>query len=488
MAKKFLSKSKFMAGLSCPKLLWNQVHRKKEIPPFSAETIEIMKQGSAVGIVAHQLFPRGIKVDRDWQAEVTHERSMKAAKERKPLFEAGFVSGQTYAISDILVPVGDRAWQLIEVKSSTSVKHEHYQDVAFQKSVYEGAGLEISQCYVLYLNRDYERIGGLEVDKLFKKEEITAEVIELQPEVKKQSEKMLEVMTGEEPEVRIGQRCKNCPLYEKCWAFMPEDNVFLIRGNKKMAFDLMRQGVLDFASIPNNFELTPEQLIQVSAHQTGEPYLNKPELTNFLAKLEYPLYFLDFETIASAVPLYDFTRPYEDIPVQFSLHVKKSPKAKLVHHSFLASGDQDPRPQVLSELKRLLGESGSIIAFFADYEKKCLRLSVRNCPEYNNWYVALKKRFVDLLVPFKSLWYYHPKQKGSASLKDVLPALTDLSYENMEIGAGGLARFEYMRVIFGSEDDKKDKDRVFSALEKYCELDTLAMVKVIEALRREIET
>ena len=265
---------------------------------------------------------------------------------------------------------------------------------------------------------------------------------------------------------------------------MPEDNIFLIRGNKKMAFDLMRQGVLDFASIPNNFELTPEQLIQVSAHQTGEPYLNKPELTNFLAKLTYPLYFLDFETIASAIPLYDYTRPYEDIPVQFSLHVQKSAKAKLEHYSFLASGDQDPRPQVLSRLKELLGESGSIIAFFADYEKKCLRFSVRNCPEYNHWFVCLKKRFIDLLVPFKNLWYYHPKQKGSASLKDILPAMTKLSYDNMEIGAGGLARFEYMRVVFGSSDDKKDKDKVFSALEKYCELDTLAMVKIVEALKK----
>ncbi|MBU0501633.1 MAG: DUF2779 domain-containing protein, partial [Candidatus Margulisbacteria bacterium] len=439
MAKKtsiYLSKSKFMAGLSCPKLLWYQYNRKKEIPPFSAETLEIMKQGTEVGEVAHQLFPLGLKVERDWQPAITHERSLQAALKRKPLFEAGFVNGQTYAIADILVPVGEKSWQLIEVKSSTSVKHEHYQDVAFQKSVYEGAGLEICQCYVLYLNRDYERVGRLEVDKLFKKDEITAEVLELQPDVEKQTQKMLEIIAGPEPEVKIGQRCKNCSLYEKCWSFIPEENIFLIRGNKKIAMDLMRQGVLEFKNIPKSFELNPEQTIQVGAHQNNEPYVNKEELNKFLDKLDYPLYFLDFETIGSAVPLYDYTRPYEDIPVQFSLHVEKSPKAKLKHYSYLAKGDRDPRPEILKELKELLGCSGSIIAYYADYEKKCLRHAVRNCPEYNHWFVKLKQRFVDLLVPFKAMWYYHPKQKGSASLKDVLPALTDLSYENMEIGAG----------------------------------------------------
>jgi len=245
----------------------------------------------------------------------------------------------------------------------------------------------------------------------------------------------------------------------------------------------MERGVLSLKDIPKDYELNEKHTIQVKSHLTKKPYVDKAALGTFIGKLEYPLYFLDFETIAPAVPIYDNTRPFEDVPFQFSLHVIEKEGAKPVHHSYLAPGDNDPRPEVLKRLKKLLGDQGSILAYYAEYERRCIRQAIKAYPEYVEWFVGIKKRFVDLLPPFANLMYYHPKQNGSASIKYVLPALTGITYDGMEIKDGGIARFEYMRVTFDNQVDKKDKKQVRDALEKYCELDTLAMVEILAVLK-----
>lgn len=479
----YLSKSKYMHGLQCPKLLWYEYNRKKDLPDFSPEVYEIMKQGQIVGGLAQQLFPGGIKVERDFNPNETNRRSIEALKKRKPLYEPGFAYKNGYALADILVPVGEDSWNLVEVKSSSSVKNEHYADVAFQKYVYSGAGLKINQCFLMCMNRDYVRHGKLELDKLFKKEDITAEVLELEPRIEQEVESMIQMIAGEEPKVLVGQHCGNCLLKDLCWDFLPdEDHVFVLRGNKKVAYDLMQRGVLKLKDIPQDFDLNEKHTIQVKSHLSKEPYVDRRALNHFFNQLKYPLYFLDFETIAPAVPIYDNTRPFEDVPFQFSLHVIKKEGAKPIHITYLAPGDKDPRPEILKRLKKSLEDQGSILAYYAEYEKRCIRQAVKAYPEFNEWFVSIKKRFVDLLPPFANLMYYHPKQNGSASIKNVLPALTGITYDGMEIKDGGIARFEYMRVTF-DKVDKKDKKQVRDALEKYCELDTLAMVEILAALK-----
>lgn len=482
----FLSKSKYLEGLRCPKLLWYKYNRKQEIPPPSLDLEEIFKQGRIVGEMAQKLFPGGIKVKRDWSPVETNRRSVKALAERKPLFEAGFTCNHGYALADILVPVGKDQWDLIEVKSSSSVKEQHYHDAAFQRYVYEGAGVKIRGCYIMYLNRDYVRKGEVEPDKLFKKDDITIEAMELVPDIEKNIEGMLKRISGTEPKVKVHPECKNCPLESVCWSFLPEDHVFILRGNKKIAYDLMERGILKIEDIPKDYELNEKHRIQVKSHKEKQAYIDKRAIKDFIKKLKYPLYFLDFETIAPAIPVYDNTRPFEDVPFQFSLHVVKKEGAKPVHHSYLASGEIDPRPELLEQLKKLLGDSGAIVAYAAQYEQKCLRHAVRAYPKYNQWFVGIKKRFLDLLAPFSNLLYYHPRQKGSASLKNVLPALTNINYHGMEIMDGAAARYGYMRITFEKAVDEKERKRVREALEKYCELDTLGMVEIIKALKEQI--
>lgn len=487
-----LSKSKYLLGLQCPKLLWFTYNQKADLSEPDPMGRFVMEEGKKVGEVAQRLWPEGIKIEWSASPEAVAARSREALLKRQPLFEAGFIFQNVYAIADILVPVEDGAWDLIEVKSATQPKPEYYEDLAFQKQVYEGAGLVIRRCYLMFLNREYVRCGQLEPLKLFRKENVTDPVAELWPEVPARVETMIRLIAQlQPPEVKVGKQCDTprlCPLEEKCWGFLPErDHVFHLTRGSQLAFKLLERGIIHFKDIPPEIELSDKQQIQVKSHLSGEAYVERKEIQKFVNKLKYPLYFLDFETIAPAIPLYEGSRPYEDIPFQFSLHVVERTGAKPVHQSYLAEGQNDPRPEVLKRLKDGLGNRGSIIAYSADYEKKCLRKSSEAFPEYAGWFEDVEGRFVDLLTPFSKFHYYHPKQNGSASMKSVLPALTELGYEELGIGEGGLARVKYMRIAYGDQVPAEEMTKVRNDLEKYCEMDTKGMVAILDILISEAQ-
>ncbi|NQU18088.1 MAG: DUF2779 domain-containing protein [Candidatus Saganbacteria bacterium] len=483
---KFLSKSRYISGLQCLKYLWFQFNRKKEIPGYTSETLEIFKQGRIVGELAHRLYPDGIKITRDWQPAGMSKKSNLALQQKKPLFEAGFIYKNFYAIADILVPNDDGSWDLIEVKSSTKVKDENLQDTAFQKFTYEGAGIKIKKCFLMHINNEYVKEGKIDPKEYFKKEDITSLVDELLPGIEKEADAMLEAIGQNDfPDIKVGPHCDSpyeCPMQDLCWKFLPEDNVFILHRGSKSAYDLMERGILKLADIPSDFDLNDHHLIQVKAHGSGKAHIDKEGIGEFLSELKYPLYFLDFETIAPAIPIYDQTRPYEDVPFQYSLHVVEKEGAKPKHYSYLAPGDVDPRPEILKKLKKLLGDSGSIVAYNSGYEVKCLKYAARAYPEFEKWVEEIEGRMIDLWVPFRKFFYYHPAQAGSGSMKKVLPALTGVTYDGMEIGDGGTARFEYMRVTFGDGIKEDDRQKVRGALEKYCELDTKGMIDILRAL------
>jgi len=490
-SKAFLSKSKYKEGLQCSKLLWYEYHDKSVFPPISPSLQAIFDSGKKVGEVAQQRFPGGIKIERDLSPEKHHAKSIDALKLGKPLFEAGFVFGQAYALADILVPVKNDLWDLYEVKSSTELTDEHRNDVAFQKYTYENAGIKIRKCFLTYINNQYVRQGGIEPDKLFISEDVTVTADGLLKNTVEHIKRMLEVIVCDKiPDIKIGPHCNTpyeCALKGLCWKFLPAENsVFTLSRGGKKCFKLAALGIYDISSIPVETKLSDNQHIQVECHRSGKPYIDRPAVNDFLKRLKYPLYFLDFETINPAIPLYDNSRPYEQIPFQFSLHVLPNAEAEPTHHAYLAEGTADPRQEVLKKLKGLLGDSGTIVAYNANFEIDRLEDAVEAYPEFKKWFSAIEKRFVDLWTPFRSFAYYHPGQQGSASMKDVLPALAGISYEGMEISNGVLASNEYYRVTFDSTVPEKERLRVRSALEKYCALDTKGMIDIVQALRKEL--
>ncbi|OGB89301.1 hypothetical protein A2625_03950 [candidate division WOR-1 bacterium RIFCSPHIGHO2_01_FULL_53_15] len=482
----FLSKSKYLNGVKCSKLLWCDFNKREAFGETDPATQAIFDQGTLVGELARKLYPEGILIGRENMPELTHAKSIEALKLRKPLFEAGLIYGRTYALPDILVPVENNAWDIIEVKSGTDVEEQHLIDTAFQKYVYSGAGLKVRHCYLMHINTEYLRKGPVEPKKLFTKVDITEKIKPYRQGLEKSIEETLAIMAGQEPKVKIGPHCGDpypCPLEGLCWEFLPKGDIFqLYRGRKERLFALLDQGILKLTDIPLD-DLNDKQLIQVKSHRSGKAHIDKEGIGDFLDELKYPLYLLDFETINPAVPVYDLTHPYEWIPFQFSLHVIEKEGGKPVHHPYLAPGDVDPRPEILRLLKSLLGSSGTVLAWNMHFEINCLKKSAKAYPDYISWVSRLEKRFIDLIVPFRGFSYYHPAQEGSASLKYVLPALTDSSYKGMEIADGGTASREYARVTFGENFDPKDLQKVRTALEKYCQLDTQAMIDILASLR-----
>lgn len=491
MARALLSKTRYIDGLQCPKLLWHAYNARDKIPPPDESTRALFEQGHEVGRYARMLFPDGILVEGAREYARILERSAALLPERRPLFEAAFSSAGLYSRADILVPASDGAWDIVEVKSSTRVKDIHCHDLAFQRHCYEGAGVRIARCYLAYINNRYLRKGPIEPAKLFRQDDMTERAVAYGGNIEARIEEMERVIAREtSPDVRIGPHCDNpysCPLKPVCWAFLPERNVATFYELKNTTvFALIDRGIHRIADVPEGTPLSHHQEIQRDCCRTGLPHVNTEGIAGFLKTLVFPLYFLDFETLSSAIPRYDDTHPFMQLPFQFSLHVWASPDTEPVHHAFLADGTVDPRSAVLRALENLIGREGSIIGYNVPFEAARIRECVDEFPDYAPWFAGLRHRFVDLLAPFKAFYYYHPAQDGSASIKDVLPPLTGHSYDDMEIADGGVACAEYARVTYGGVP-AAERERVYAALRRYCELDTLGMVEIVKSFRALVE-
>ncbi|MFC1872478.1 DUF2779 domain-containing protein [Chloroflexota bacterium] len=479
-----LTKTKYLNGLQCLKYLWILFNEPERVPGVDARTQYVFDQGHVVGELAKELFAGGVNIPQAGFME-NLRLTREYLKRRVPVFEAGVRAENIYARADILRPSGNYGWDILEVKSSTSVKDVNLEDMAFQRYVYQLAGLEIDGSYVVYINNGYVKNGQINPAELFTVQDITEEERLASVGIQERIEKTVAAATQPQcPETSIGAHCKNpyeCPITE-CWAGLPEDNVFtLYRGGKKSA-ELYENGVASIAGIPESYALNPKQEIQRACAVSGQPFIEKGAISEFLAGLKYPLYYLDFETFTTAVPIFDGTRPFQNIPFQFSLHVQSAHGSGAWHFSFLADGEHDFRGELLSVLHNELGDSGTIVAYNASFEKKVIEELGQAFPDYAAWSEAVNRRFTDLMVPFRNFDYYSPDQKGSASMKNVLPAVTGKSYKGMEIARGDDASIAFLGCNFGQmpEDERRE---IRQNLLDYCGLDTEGMVWIVEKLR-----
>ncbi|MGA9451852.1 MAG: DUF2779 domain-containing protein [Verrucomicrobiia bacterium] len=477
-----------MSGLQCPKLLWNVYNAKHLIPEPDAQTQAIFDQGHEVGQLAKKLFPGGIEIGGDvYDFDRILSQSKRALKQRRPLYEAAFTFNGGFARADILNPVSHDSWDLIEVKSTTELKDIHLHDIAFQAFVLTGAGLKIRRCILAHINSSFVKNGVIDPHKFFVLEDVTDQVSGLSRRIEPKLDEMFGTIRYRVcPDVQIGPHCSDpyvCPLHDHCWSFLPENAVTtLYRGGKK-GFRLLNDGITAITNIPDDFKLTDNQEIQRRTAKTGQPHVDKPAIKAFLKKLQYPISYLDFETFAVPIPMFDRVRPYTQIPFQFSMHVVPSPGAEPEHFKFLAEGIHDPRPEFMRNLRDALPTEGSVVAYNAGFElgrlKKCCDLM----PEFRPWVSNVKRRIVDLLLPFRGFRYYHPKQAGSASMKAVLPALTGTGYDHLAIQDGTTASLQFLRATFGNVS-VEERANIRKQLDDYCHLDTFGMIHIVDALRR----
>ncbi len=487
MLPAFISKTRYLEGLQCHKLVWFRVNAKDQIPPIDASTQAIFDQGHLVGSYARKLYPKGYAIQaKPWDFTLIQKLSTAALKRGVPLFEAGLTHQGAFARFDILNPVDGGEWDLIEVKSSTEVKEVNYDDAAIQYFIATGAGLKIRRCIVTHINNQYVRRGAIDPAQLFSSADVTEEIKAKQADVPKTLSEIQSVIRLKQyPNIKIGPQCNDpyeCILKDFCWDFLPKDSVFTLYRSKR-SFEWLNSGITNLIDIPADSTFSSQQQIQIDAVRAGRPHIDREAIRSFLDSLAYPLYYLDFETINTALPLFDGVRPYQQLPFQYSLHIQDAPDAEPRHHSFLANGSSDPRPSILTDLRNLLGTSGSIVAYNSSFEQRILREASEEFTEYKDWFSAVDQRVVDLLVPFRAFSYYNPEQRGTASLKAVLPALTGKGYEGLPIADGETASREYLRVTF-SKVSPADREAVRRQLEEYCGYDTMAMIWLVNELRQ----
>lgn len=485
-----LSKSKLLAFRQCPKRLWLEIHHP-ELREDSAATQASFDVGHRVGDIAQRLYdPKGKGQLIDPQAEgfaAAIARTLALLDSSQPIFEAGFKAGGVLAFADVMLPTrkaGKRAWRMIEVKSSTKVKDYHVDDTATQAFVARSAGVPLVSIALAHIDSKWVYPGDDDYQGLLVESDLTAEALGREAEVKDWiAGAQVVARKRTEPQTGTGVHCGEpyeCGFLAYCQGQepQPEYPVHWLPHVKSKALKahLEDDGVADMRHVRD--DLLTERQLRVKAHTlTGIAYFDSPNAAADLASHKLPAYFLDFETIQFAVPIWKGTRPYQQIPFQFSLH-RLGRTGKLEQQSFLDISGNDPSKAFAEALIAACGERGPVFVYNAGFETARIKELAERLPRLKRSLLAINARVVDLLRVAEQR-FYHPSQQGSWSIKKVLPAVApDLCYGDLDgVQDGGMAMNAFMEAI-ATQTTVARKTQIEKQLLDYCGLDTYAMVRL----------
>ena len=490
---KVISKSRFVSGIQCAKKLYFDINRKDLKPAISEQQELLFSTGHVVGELAQRAFPNG--KDASPENYYDFSKSIQDTKDWigsgvKTIYEAAFSSNGVLAALDILHHTENERWA-IEVKSSTDVKKYHLTDASLQYWVMNLSGFRPDKFFLMHINNTYVKNGDINPNELFTLADITDDVIANQEWVENNLQNLKNILeAGQEPVVEIGKHCDspfNCDYKHHCWKHIPEQSVFSLYSPSGLDWKLYEKGIFKITDIPEDTALNHRQTLQVNGQKSANSHVDTDKIKAFLNEWRFPLYFFDFETIFPALPVLNGTRPFQQVPFQYSLHIIEEIGAEYSHKEFLADPNDfngnaiDPRKQLIEQMKVDFGEIGSVVAYNASFEITRLKELAIAFPEDQVFLEGIIGRFVDLLIPFRSGWHYHPEMGNSASIKYVLPAIApEFSYQDLEISNGGDASNTFLNMI--NKTFTGDEVKVREALKKYCERDTLGMVKIWEEL------
>jgi hypothetical protein len=481
-----LSKSKLNAYHQCQKRLWLEVHRR-ELLEVSAETDRIFAVGHQVGALARAEHADGILVAENvsWPEALQQTQAALAARPQRTVFEAAASHRDVHVRADLLIPVSG-GFHMAEVKSSTSVKEYHLADTAVQTWVLRGAGIKVKRVELRHIDREFVYPGNDDYDGLFTRGDIQAEVEKLQPEVPKWVRDARAMLARPEPARAMGEHCDKpfaCPFKGYCSSLVepgPKYPVTLLKGKnaKQLIEELTEEGLVDLRKVPVSRIGDDEKLRRIhTAVKTGKPFID-PAARDAISAWPYPRYYLDFETINFGVPRWAGTRPYEQVPFQWSCHLDAGDGA-LKHTGFLDLTGNDPSRPCAEALVKALGTKGAVIAYNAGFEQGVIGRLAERFPDLRERLLAINERVVDQL-PVVRQHYYHRDLQGSFSMKAVLPTVApEMDYAGLdEVTDGGTAQMAYLEAIA----IEAQKEALRAKLLAYCERDTLAMIEVEKAL------
>ena len=485
-----LSKTLYCSGVQCPKMLWLKKHRP-ELFDESVMNQAVLATGNEVGDLAMGLFGEFTEVPYGELPGMIAGTERLLAEGTGVIAEASFACEGLFCSVDILKNLGEGHVELYEVKSSTEMKDIYYHDAAYQVYVLESLGLTVEKAALVHIDSSYIRGKELEIEKLFKIEDITETARDMQGDVAARTAALKQMIhSPDEPEQDIDQQCFKpyaCGFWAHCTEELPEMNVFRIAGMQtRTKLKYYKQGIVSFEELEKKAKLNEGQLMQIRHTLQELPdETDREKIREFLSTLSYPLYFLDFESIQPAIPLYENSRPFEQIVFQYSLHYYEEEGGELKHREFLAEPGNDPRRAVAESLCRDIPEDVCTLAYNMSFEKGRIKGLAELYPDLAGHLMNIHDHITDLMVPFQKKYYYTRAMEGSYSIKYVLPALFPddpaLNYHNLEgVHNGG----EASAAFAGMEElSAEEQTAVRENLLKYCGLDTYAMVKVFEKLR-----
>ena len=467
-----LTKTSYLHYLKCPPEFWLEYHQPLL---FAAEiTLEhehLRQQGYAVEQLARELsrFQTSTEISVD--------------------FQRTFQTGDLAARSDVVVT--DKTTgeiEIFEIKSSSSIKEEHYDDVAFQKVVAERAGARVRRSHVIIMNGEYVREGDIEIEQLFKIEDVTATVDLRLADTETQIQKAFEYLSSV-PVPSLADYCVanklDCQFIKVNFPGLPDYTVFDISYLKhEKRRQLLADGIIDIVDVPDDFPLSAKQRIQVEAARNNSIIIDRDEIIRRMNEWEYPLHFLDYETFAYAIPQFDGIKPFQQMCFQYSLHTIDRPSAKLRHSGYLSRGDDGPPRSVAEHLRdSMAGGIGTVFVWYEGFEKKRNEEMAEMFPDLADFFKEVNAKTYDLMKIFAENLYIHPDFKGKTSIKKVLPVLVpSLSYEELGISEGLAATIKWFRAATWTSMNDAERLQIFNDLQEYCELDTIAMVEIFRVL------
>ena len=492
-----LSKSKYVTFCNCPKALWLRTY-KPDVEVKDSGVESRFETGNKVGDLAMQYFGDFVEVttiDDNGKLDLTtmiKKTQDEITKDTPVICEASFAYDGNYCAVDILKKNED-GYDIYEVKSSTKIEKDvYYKDIAYQKWLLEKCGLKINNVYLMNINNEYIFDGTLNIQELFKTTLLNKEVEEYYKVVDKNVADAKKILSNNsEPKCPVGEYCFSpykCGFFKYCTGGLEYPNVFDLFTSSK-AIKYYNDEIKTYNQLKDE-KLTDNQKKELEAELYDKEFIDKQNIKKFLDSLKYPLYFLDFETMQLVIPEFVGTHPYQQIAFQYSLHILDKPNGTLTHKEYLGESGKNPMEGLAKQLCEDITEDSTVLVYNDVFEKGRLKDMAGLFPAYSERLLKIRENILDLMVPFRSKHYYTKDMQVSYSIKYVLPALfpndPTLDYHNLEgdVHNGGEAMDLFPKI---KDMSKEDQEKARKDLLKYCELDTYAMVKVLEKLYEVVE-
>lgn len=469
-----ITKSEYLSFLSCKHEFWLTKHHPEDYSVPDPGALHIMQQGNEIERIARDYFC--------------------SSENQEVGFQKVYKSAHLHARADIVITnlaVNERT--LIEVKSGTSVKDEYIEDLAFQYLAAQEKGVTFARIGVLYVNKDYVFSSPLQTHRFLRYEDVTQQVLDRLDITRGNIEAALNWLGQDEPSMTIHEYCGNktdCPALQRHYPNLPDYTVFDISRIKSDKLQcLLANGIIDIQSVPDDFRLSDKQKLQVKVAKQGKPHINRQAIAELLETLQYPLYFLDYESLAYGIPLYPGIKPYQQMVFQWSMHILYDDCREPSHAEFLSDGSNHPSYEFARALQHAIpDDGGTVVVWNKSFETGRNGELAAMFPEFSEFMHGINNRVFDLMEIFQQQHYTHPADKGSYSIKQILPILAPhLSYTHLNISHGQLASIRWFEMAT-HKIPFEDIPKTLDDLRQYCRLDTLAMVEIYKSLRKVVYT